>query len=270
MHKGQALIMVLLVLGITATIGLSIMSRSITEVSVSTTTDESARALEAAEAGVEKSLGGVIVSSSGSDTIPDSNASFRVSNTAVAGTANTNYSVPYRLTPGDVASVYLQGQDSNGAPITYSGSGLRICWGDGSGTRPAMEAVLYYLSGGVVTVGRNGYDGNSRSKFKTTDGNTGSCSGGTYQSSHYIPFSDLGMTAGSTPLVLRLRLVYNTTPQTLLVMPDAGTTLPVQGKDVISTGESGSATQRLHVIQSNPDTPMMFDMALFSGGSLVQ
>ena len=59
--SGQALLVVLLMLGVALTIGISIASRSTTEVEISTTQQEAARALEAAETGIEKALGGVVV-----------------------------------------------------------------------------------------------------------------------------------------------------------------------------------------------------------------
>ena len=52
MKSGQALIVVLLILGVVTTVALSIASRSVSEVAVSTTQQESAQALAAAEAGV--------------------------------------------------------------------------------------------------------------------------------------------------------------------------------------------------------------------------
>lgn len=256
--------MALLVLGIAITVGLSVMSRSVTEVSISTTSDEAARALEAAEAGVERSLGGIIAGPSGAGTVPTTNSSYSVNNSSVAGTSGTAYAIPYRIANGDVASVYLQGVNSAGAAITYSGS-LRICWGQSGSTPAAIETILYYREAGVVRVGRNGYDSSGRGGFAGTDG-AGGCSG--YATGKLVSMNDLGMPSG-TPLLLRIRTLYNTTAQPILVEPQGGT-LPVQGKDVISTGQSGTATQKLHVIQTNPDLPFMFDMALFSGQSLVQ
>ena len=60
MKSGQALVLVMMVLSVALTVGLSIATRSTNEVKVTSSQEESARALEAAEAGLEKALGGTL------------------------------------------------------------------------------------------------------------------------------------------------------------------------------------------------------------------
>ena len=83
MRTGQVLIVTILILGVIATVGLSIATRSTTELAVSTTVDESSRALEAAEVGLERYLGGVPHPTSrpewgggGSGNVPDTQATY--------------------------------------------------------------------------------------------------------------------------------------------------------------------------------------------------
>ena len=55
-EKGQALILVLLSLAVVLTVVLSVFSRSITDVSISSKENDAMRAFSAAEAGVEQVL----------------------------------------------------------------------------------------------------------------------------------------------------------------------------------------------------------------------
>ncbi len=132
---------VLLMLGVLATVGLSVMSRSRTEVSESTVQEESARALEAAEVGLEKYLGGS-APSAGVLTPVTAGSDAKFSLGAVnLGLNETYYTVPYQLSDGDVATLDLTGFTASG------GSGVRVCWGQGNptaGRYPAMVATIYY------------------------------------------------------------------------------------------------------------------------------
>ena len=145
MRRGQALIAVLLILGVVVTVSLSIASRSITEVSVSTAQEEAARALAAAEAGVEAKLSG--------STLPDAGnvgTSTYTVTLADFGTVNTPLALVQRLTSGESVTVNLAG---------YTAGSIGVCW-SGVGS---LETAFYYGSP-VVGVERNYYsqDGNCR------------------------------------------------------------------------------------------------------------
>lgn len=288
MRKGQVLIVVLLILAVVLTVAMSLASRSLTEVKVSTSDDETMRALEAAESGIERSLagtingGGLIVS----ETAPANNATYNVINNGVGGRVNDFYDVPFELSAGDVATVTLNGfsrpvPPNPPVPVVYGWSKqIRICWGVGSGTTPAIEAMLYFQDGsGNVGVGRAGFDPDAarisaENHFSGAIASGGSCPqgpAGAYK--YYVDANlknDLGIVNNGTPLFLRIRVLYNTVPERVAVVPLANAVLPVQGTDTISTGTSGESVQKLHAFQANPDLPMMFDAALFSGGDLIQ
>src|SRR3989344_8115565 len=55
-HKGQALLIVVLSLAVVLTIVLSILARSVTDIKISTGSENALRAFSAAEAGVERAL----------------------------------------------------------------------------------------------------------------------------------------------------------------------------------------------------------------------
>jgi len=264
LKSGQALVVVLLILGVAVTVGLSVISRSRTEVSVSTAEEESAKALEAAEAGVESALGGLVavdapaITGSPGST---SESTYNVVNTAVGGTTNA-YELPYPLGAGEAATINMEGY---GGAL---GDDVRICFG---GATTAIEVMVYYTDGsGNVAVGRQGW-GSGITGFGpvTNSGISNDCSTGT-DFSHRIDFRvnpDLGVTSGTLRL-MRIRLFRNGTSSPLAIR--TGAPLPSQGSEIISTGQSGGSTQKLRVVQADEDLPMMFDAAIFSGGGLVQ
>ncbi len=284
MRNGQALIIVLLVLGVVLTIGLAIVSRSVTEVRVSTTQEESLRALEAAEAGIERALGGVIaigeVSAVGS--VPTTQATFNVSNVSMG--AGQYYQSPFLLEGGDVLTVALD----NGATADLTGV-HDICWGN-PGSSAAIEVMLYYDQGGTVGVVRKGFDSNAlvndNGFVRNPEVSNSPCSipGSNYQFSlrgvgvpatRNVDFvgtepEDLGMPVGATPLFMRIRMFYNTTPEPIGFAAISGQSFPSQASQITSTGQSGDSVQKVSVYQANPDLPFMFDAALFSGTSLTQ
>lgn len=255
MKRGQALVIVLMIMGIVLTVGLSIISRSITEISVSTSSEESAKALEAAEQGIEKSLGGIIANG-GADSTTVSNATVQIAKATVAGSAGVPFAVPYRLTAGEVATVNLNG---------YNANTIGVCWGDAAisplPSASGLEIMLYYNNSGVQ-MGRTGVG-----QGFTAGNNGGNCPAG-YRFSHSINLSALR--TGGTNLLLRVRMLYNNAAESILFTPAVGQTIPSQGTDLISTGQSGTSTQKIRAVQLNPDLPLMFDAALFSGGDLVQ
>src|SRR6185369_6746883 len=89
-ESGQALVLVLLSLAVVLTLVLFVLSRSVTDVAVSSRQEEAVRAFSAAEAGVERAL--VVGSSSGSTQIGD--ATYKANVTSYAeGLPDFNYPI---------------------------------------------------------------------------------------------------------------------------------------------------------------------------------
>lgn len=251
-------------IGAVLTVGMSIVARSITEVSVTTTQEESSRALEAAEAGIERAIGGAMVGSSLTDTIPTTNSTFNVVNSFL-GNGN-RYAVPVPLADGDVATIDLTG---------YSANQVRICWGQ-TGQQPSIEVVVYYItSSGVVGVSRNGYSPSTQVLHGFNSSSAG-CGGTTgYNYSQNINFvgngaSQMNIPNNSDLRMMRVRMINAVVPQRIMLSAQGATDFPAQGNEVISTGQSGLAAQKVKAVITKPDLPPMFDFALFSGTSLVQ
>ena len=251
---------VVLILGVILTIGVSIAMRGMTEVNVSTSQKESAVALEAAEAGVEQALGGFVTVAATGTT---ANASYDVSQTSLAF-GETRYILPYKLDRGDVATVTLSG---------YSSGTLCVYWGDDASAEGAVELILYASNGSASVVGRYGVDPEAGVHGNSFSGvvSSGSCNMTEPARKTLVTFSsDLGLHGGYSPVVLRVRALYNSDPISIAVQATNAGVFPAQGRVILSSGRSADVVQRVKASAINADFPVMFDSAVFSGGSLVQ
>jgi type II secretory pathway pseudopilin PulG len=126
--EGQALLLVMLAMATLATMVLSVVSRSVSEVNVTTREDESLRAFSAAEAGVEEALihgsQGDIVSSEtpirieDSLDVPVSGGTNAVVSTYKADIGKypedlTKFNYPFELVSGQAGSVWFRTRDSD-------------------------------------------------------------------------------------------------------------------------------------------------------------
>ncbi|MBI2007488.1 MAG: hypothetical protein HYS83_02210 [Candidatus Blackburnbacteria bacterium] len=141
-QRGQALLIILLVMAVVLTIALSVASRSITDITVSQKEEESARAFSAAEAGVEQAIIGNTTAGS-----LDSGAEYAIETGRIEG---NEFIFPSLLSAGEVAPVWFVAHDADGNQTCgssypcFTGSSLTVCWGasgtpsDG-GTTPAVQ-----------------------------------------------------------------------------------------------------------------------------------
>jgi type II secretory pathway pseudopilin PulG len=289
MLRGQALVVVLLILGVIATVGLSVASRSVTEVRVSTTQEESARALEAAEVGLEKYLGGLPTPAPGTKVaVPNINAGYYIPSETTLGDSNS-YKVPYPLIEGDVATIDMPGCQASGE-CTH----LKVCWGsDNPAQNRKIEVAYYYVLGGGgagnqgrVAVRRIGFDpagdwsgfvtGNSIKTDKKCATDT------TFNYEVEMKLSDekdvqpenLDLALGPFPggnklLFVRIRMLGNgATAESLALQITGSANIPRQGGEVVAVGEAGESVQKIRAKVFLWDLPSMFDSAVFSGTSL--
>lgn len=287
--SGQALLIVLLSLAVVLTIVLYIVSRSITDVSISTKEEDSLRAFSAAEAGIERAL---IIGSSVNDTIGDANFSASLIDFA-KGSKEVVY--PLSLKSGETATFWFTGHNADGSlgcgeEPCYSGTNLKFCWGEpgtssSSSTTPALELTFVYTStpGSFSTakVGRYVVDPNSgrRTSNKFSSTTSGTCTLGDtsfqFQKNLNIP-SDFGVSNSAVPNVLqfaRARILYNTSVSHkvgISVDFAGGSALPSQGVKVESLGSFSQSNRKVEVYQLHPEVPAIFESVLFSSSSLVK
>lgn len=255
MRKGQALVVILLVLAVALTVGLAVVSRSVTEIGISTTQKESAQALAAAEAGIEQALAG--------------NVSLPIGVTSVPVGGNTEVEIPEPLVAGESVTIFLAGHNANGdldTTVQYTGTDLGLCWGQGD-VNPAVEVTVYYKSGANYLVTRTTADPNinraAQNNFSSTDGGASCPTGRTYQ--HYKKIS---MPAG-TLLMMRVRVLYNQDIAQYLAVKGTSA-IPVQGQDITAVGSEGQTSRKVNVFQRYPDLSPILDTAVFSGANLVK
>lgn len=269
---------VLLILAVITTVGLSIASRSVTEISTSTTNDESSRALAAAEAGVEAKLANVVAPSFGTsgETSVTTTSSYGV---------GSEVALNEPLAAGEVGTIFLATHDSTGKLVSpyYGGNQINICWGQNTNSSqsntPAIEIILYYFEGGVYKVSRLAYDPNNSRRasnsFSSVDNNTTCSSNKTFSFSQQIKLNGGGgnglQMSGGSPLLLRIRLFYNGDNKHYVgIVANNNGTFPGQGQVINSTGQAGVTSRKVQVFQQYPDPMAIFDSAVFSKNSLLK
>ena len=275
--SGQALLLVLLGMAVTLTIVMSVVSRSVTDISISSENVESTRAFSAAEAGVEQSL---IIGGNSSDSTVG-----YIANVTDIAEGETTYNIG-SLEAGETATVWFVSHDTNGNLLPcgpdspcYSGR-VKVCWGDTpqslTGTTPALEIIVYYDTGsgslgsppnfGNVRVARftadafatrrdqNRFDAEDRWWFCTIADKE-------YQFSRTFDTSSF-----YRPLFAKLKLLYNTDKAHGIGVSALDGTFPSQGIKIESVGSSGNATRKVEALKPYKETLTMFEAGVFSSG----
>jgi len=281
--SGQALLLVLLSMAVVLTVVLSILARSVTDISITTQDEESLRAFSAAEAGVEKAL---LAGSSQTGTVGEANYSTSVTSFA-EGLQEFVY--PIALTSGESATIWFVAHDTAGNLVCseqqpcFKGESLKVCWGKAgtsalSDTTPAIEVTVYYTAvpGDYTTarVARETIDPNVTRRagnyFSAPDSGTCKIGETTFEFQKTLTFSDLNIPAASYGAsnglqFARIRAFYNTDTSHQIGVSTLGTgTLPAEGVRIESSGTSGEANRKLDVFQSFGESPSIFDSAIFS------
>lgn len=274
---GQVVLITLLVLTIATTIGLSLISRTTTDTTITSQVEESSRAFSAAEAGIEEALRSG-VGSGGVQTLAGGAASYDVTVATIGGAAGL-FEFPKKVLRGNTETLWLVNHDTNGALVetpTYTASNIGICWSSET-TTPALVVTLLYREStdGSYRVAKTAFDPDTArataNQFSTSY-TAGGCGVGTntaYRAT--VTFASLDASvnpATDTLLALRIRPAYSDAR----IMIDGGATvLPVQGNKIDSTGTTASGTNRKIVVyQQYRSASTAFDAALYSQGSLTK
>jgi|GEM_PF-347757 len=295
--KGQAVLVVLLGMAVTLTIVLSIVSRSITDISLSTTDEDSARAFSAAEAGIENLI---ISGSAGIGATLNDGASYSAIPTDYAqGSSTVNYDDIDKFYAGEDVTVWFVGHDSDNKMTCsegdcYVGNMFRVGFGNpgtdpNSQSAPAIEISVYYdetrnavntHSYSGVKVARVNFDpgGASRTeanKFRSTIAGTDFSLGEKIYafSTGDINFeTDLGIPSGCSSvqgclLFARVKFLYNDSVSQALGFGVGSGTLPAQGKLYSSNGTYQKSTRGVQVVDLYKSPLGIFESGVFSAGS---
>jgi Tfp pilus assembly protein PilX len=279
-QAGQILLIVILVVIVASTIGLSLASRSITNLRSSTEEAESQKALNAAEAGIERTIQSNVLPTG--IYIKGSNSSNNTTYTThVEQVQNSSFSINggIKIPKDEGADVWFVNHDSNGNPdyssaVTFNNY-LHLYWGSptetcGTANSPAaIQAIVITRNSGTSEIKsyRYAYDSCSRGNNFTT-----SESGNFTATEHKIT----GVSYGNrTPeigdskdlaknisdinnriILIRVVPIYKDSVIGVYACSRAGancTVLPLQGYRIDSTGISGEANRKIRVFKGWPE-----------------
>jgi len=284
-QRGQALLIVVLVMAVALTIGLAVVSRSITDIKISRQEEESARVFSVAEAGIEEALK---LGSGTSGTIGEGEAliGYTVSETGQGG--GTEFVFP-AINAGDTQTVWLVEHDNDGNLTEtgrYTGNTIDLYWGNegqaaDQATTPALEATVIYKDGSNYKIKRGAYDpydgvDSSRNANGFDDADS---AGGYSVGVKTFQFRKTGFTLPALPLIpyaLRLKLIYNNDQAQILGVADnnadGAQNFPSQGKCYESTASLSTSgiTRKVQQCQFHKTPPGIFDYVLFSEGGLTK
>ncbi|RJQ37113.1 hypothetical protein C4559_03985 [Candidatus Microgenomates bacterium] len=264
-QSGQALLVVVLVMVVSLTVGLAVVSRSVTNLRTATDDTSSKKALSAAEAGIEQAMKSGCVPDGQGGCTPISSSSFGGGSFSTVITSLEGDRIlvaggnPIEVDEG--ADVWLVPHNSNGSlnyTTPWSGT-LTIYWGESTDPcqNSAIEAIVISRPASDFQTQRFAIDScaSRRSGNNFYSGNAGgNISGRNYQHSYPINISN-GLIVRVVPLYFSASLGVS----------GGGLALPSQGNKIESTGISGSTNRKVTVYQGYNQLPAeFFPYILFS------
>jgi hypothetical protein len=281
-QKGQMLLIVVLVMVVALSVGLSIASRSITNLRITSEQANSQKAFTAAESGIEEAIkihppgsaisnGPVIANEDLGNNANISQVDIQeISNTADILINNGNF-----LGQDDGADIWLTTYNSDPAKLylpPYWSGNLTIYWGSSAdvcsatasqNTQSAIELIVMSGTRTAPQLNRYGFDACTSPARQQTNHFT-LASVGTYTLSttdgtktfHYsatVPAITNGLIARIIPLYAGTKIwVHATTP------------FPSQGRIVTATGTSDTTTRKVSYFQGYETLPSEFFYSVFS------
>lgn len=262
MEKGQAILGLILIMVIALGIGLSVVQKSLVDISTSSKVEESSRAFSAAEAGIEKALRGDrsqvdFVENNSRATITDTGLLPAIPASGPQGPLEYP-----PLSKEEVAHFWLADPEENlpnCTTVCYAQSTLDIYWGNSSSDKASLEVTLVYYDGGYKSKKwyfYNGFESSRPQGFEQI-----ACS------TRCEKRLDFGLLSSARPILLRARLLYNSTSQPIAIQ-GVGGNIPPQAKLIKSIGISGETQRAVQVFQIEKVVPPYFDYAIFSAGDI--
>jgi Tfp pilus assembly protein PilX len=257
LKKGQAALIVLLVVAVALGFGLSIISQTTTDIRISQQEQEAARAFNAAEAGIEEALRKINVGTT----------NIEVGDVKVEYTVSEENSLQGVFKENEAAQVVLGGVDSI----------LRIQWvdrnselenpGDCTGgvkaesgqTAASLLISVISVIGDSSQIRREGWNACNleadNGMTNVTDSDSGT----------FLRSYDLAIDASDS--LVRIRPVYNQTSLRVTGSP----ALPVQSYVIDSKARALTLESKaIEVTRTEPATPAIFDYVLFSGTNIIK
>lgn len=262
----------ILVMTVALAIGISVIQRSLSDISTSSKVEQSSRAFSAAEAGIEKALRNDFTGASFTDS------SAQVTGSGLLPLAGQALEYP-PLGKEEVAQVWLADPDT--LAKYFDQAILRIAWGSlnlPDAEKPAIEVTMVYLSGGAYVSQKRYLDPvTSRTANNRFDDVSSSCSNSlatfnTTSGTNRQFYCQYSLTLPVWLTLLRARILYSNTSQPFAVRPGTcGETycqLPPQARIIESTGTAGETQRKVQLFQLYKVVPPYFDYGIFSVGEI--
>lgn len=272
-QEGQILLIVVLTMVIVLTVGLSVASRIVTELKLSKQNEESQRAFQAAEAGIQQTL------SKGTNI---SEAISLGNNSSFTTTIETDEGSALKLNNGQEvdqavgADVWLSNYPDYSSPMG-AGSTVTatIYWGSPSQTSclssggdsavPALEVVILQGDVSDPTIQKYILEGATCIPSRIPGASSGTS--GTF-TVREIQFSNSASISYTNGLIMKVIPIFNSSLvgfQVQIPPSPQGTIFPAQGSIVTSTGNSGDTVRKVNYYKSYPQMPLeVFPYSLLS------
>lgn len=252
-QSGQVAIVILLIMVVMLTVGLSLASRTTQELFLSQQESESARVFNAAEVGVEDALSYDFDSITGTEQIPFSDTE-TVDQVSVSTTINPNDELETTLVEGAAVHIDLAG---------YTDNQLEIDWARETDCTAASVLVsIYYEDAGVTKV--------VHEALGATDG-ASPCRADEFAAvtTSDAPYSfSTSITIPSNSLFARIRAVYNNT--SIRVTGTTASNFPTQFFTIRSAANTdvGEESRTIEVGRTLSGAPSFMDYSLYSGADV--
>jgi len=274
--SGVILLIITAIMAVALTIGILTISRSVTDIRISQKEEESARAFSVAEAGIEQALQTGL-----EGPVEVGGITANVSRRTLG--ESTTFVFPDKVEQGEAKTLWLvEHEPTSGLPDptvagAYEGKALSLYWGNEFGQpadqdeTPALEAAVFYETGGHFEVARYAFDPNSA---RTSTNHFEITEVGKTIEGHDFPFkATLDPLPAGTLYAVKIKLIYNNEVQSLAVEDVGGDdSFPSQGEcwdSVATVFEAGNQiTRRIEHCQPYQSPPGIFDYVLFSEGDL--
>lgn len=264
---GQVLLITLLVLTVATTIALSLIGRATIDLSMSNQLEESTRAFDAAEAGIEQAL----KTGEGTTQTLSAGVSYNVSVNTIGGASGV-FQMGHKTFQNTTETLWLAEHDeSTGALVEtpyYTASTIELCWS--REVAPAVPAaievgVLYKEStDGTYKMAHVAWDPNAATRvnnFDSTGISQTGCGLGYYGKT--LDFSVLGITPTIDAILsLRIKPYY---ADTTIAVNGGASEIPKQGNQIESVGTTGTGVSRKVVVYQQYRSPLsVFDSVIYS------
>ena len=259
-QKGQALLIVILVMVVALTITLSVISRAVVNLRTTQDQEKSQRALAAAEAGIEQTIKNSFVPIAQDQNLSN-NSSFTTSVTQLAGNAPFLVEGGNLITKNEGEYIWLSTYNEVGNWTTRwptSGSAnLDIYWGDSSGDNNNAALEIAVISGSSVAnavITRYVYDP-SPTRRSSNNFSAPVNSPIAIQDKSFTYRATISITDG---MVVRVVPLYKSAYIAAAPASGAPAIAANQGRLITAVGKSDETARRVTVFQGYPELPADF------------